>query len=116
MATRSADDWIELIELAISVVLQLSILSVAVSSLGTGKWLTAFSGFAVLALTFVPAMLERRLRIRLPIELTLFVCVFLFASFVLGEVRDFYEAIWWWDLLLHGSSALVQNSQDHPCL
>ena len=34
-------------------------------------------------------------------------CFFLFASFALGEVGDFYEKIWWWDLALHGLSALT---------
>jgi len=29
------------------------------------------------------------------------------ASYVLGEVADFYEQLWRWDLLLHGSSAVV---------
>ena len=105
--SRTADDWIELIETVVSVAIQVSIFSVAVSALMTGRWLTAFSGFAVLALSFGPAMLERKLRVRLPVELTLFVCIFLFASFVLGEVRDFYEQLWWWDLLLHGTSALL---------
>ncbi len=104
---RNTDDWIELIEVVVSTLLQISIFSVAVSSVVTQKWLTAFSGFSMLLLTFVPAFLERRLRVRLPVELTLFVCVFLFASFVLGEVRDFYEQLWWWDLLLHGLSAVV---------
>ncbi len=43
----------------------------------------------------------------LPVELTLITCVFLYASFALGEVRDFYEKIWWWDLALHGMAALT---------
>ncbi|MBT6209606.1 MAG: hypothetical protein HOI35_06265 [Woeseia sp.] len=58
-------------------------------------------------MSFTPALIERRLQIRLPIELTLFTSVFLFASFSLGEVRDFYDRFWWWDLVLHGSSAIV---------
>jgi hypothetical protein len=37
----------------------------------------------------------------------LLTCIFLYASFALGEARDFYEKIWWWDLALHGTSALV---------
>ena len=52
-------------------------------------------------------MIERRLKLALPVEITLITCVFLYASFALGEVRDFYEKIWWWDLALHGLSALT---------
>ena len=58
-------------------------------------------------LTFAPALIERQLRVPLPVELTLITCVFLYASFALGEVRDFYEKIWWWDLALHGVAALT---------
>jgi hypothetical protein len=47
------------------------------------------------------------LRVPLPVELTLVTCIFLYASFALGEVQDFYEKIWWWDLALHGLSALT---------
>ena len=101
------DDWVERIELAISLLLQVSILAVAVNAFVSGKWSTSFSGAVVLLLTFVPAMLERKFRVRLPVEVTTFVCVFLFASYVLGEVSDFYEQVWWWDLLLHGASAFV---------
>jgi len=43
----------------------------------------------------------------LPVEFTLITCVFLYASFALGEARDFYERIWWWDLALHGVAALT---------
>jgi len=28
---------------------------------------------------------------------------------VLGEVSDFYERIWWWDLALHGTSAMLMG-------
>ena len=71
------------------------------------QWLTAYSGIVVFLLTFAPPIMERRLHVRLPVEISFFTCVFLFASYVLGETRDFYERVWWWDLLLHASSALV---------
>ncbi len=51
--------------------------------------------------------MERQLRVRLPVEISFFTCVFLFASYVLGETKGFYERVWWWDLGLHASSALV---------
>lgn len=104
---RGPECWIDRVELAIAVILQLAILLLTVMAFIDRLWLTAFSGAVVFLLSFAPAILERQLRVRMPIELTLFTCVFLFASFALGEVRNFYDRIWWWDLLLHGSSALV---------
>ena len=95
------------IELIAAAILQVSIAAISVGALIEGMWLVAFSGTLILLLTFAPAMIERRLRLPLPVEFTLLTCIVLFASFVLGEVEDFYERIWWWDLALHGTSALL---------
>jgi hypothetical protein len=104
---REPESWINRIELTIALVLQAGILIITVSALVEGQWLGAFSGSIVLFLTFAPALIERHLRVPLPVELTLITSVFLYASFALGEVRDFYEKIWWWDLALHGVAALT---------
>lgn len=104
---REPESWINRIELMVALVLQISILVITVSALIRGQWLGAFSGSIVLLLTFAPALIERHLHVPLPVELTLITCVFLYASFALGEVRDFYEKIWWWDLALHGVAALT---------
>ena len=101
------ESWVTRIELAIAVVLQLVLAVVVLGALVQGRWLVAFNGTFVLLLTFAPAIIERRLQVPLPVELTLITCLFVFASFVLGELRDFYERIWWWDLALHGLSALT---------
>ena len=102
-----ADTRINRIELIVAAVLQIAIAAVGFGAAIQGYWLLAFSGFVVLLLTFTPAMIERQLHVTLPVEFTLLTCIFLFASFVLGEVRDFYERFWWWDLALHGVSALL---------
>ncbi len=102
-----SESWIDRVELAIALALQIGIFVVIASALFQGQWLVAFSGTIALLLTFAPAMIERRLKLALPVEITLITCVFLYASFALGEVRDFYEKIWWWDLALHGLSALT---------
>ena len=104
---QQSERWIDHVELAIAAILQAVIIGIVVASLFQGRWLDAFNGAIILMLTFAPAMIEHRLRVPLPVELTLITSVFLFASFVLGEIRDFYERIWWWDLALHGISALT---------
>ena len=101
------ESWVDRVEMAIAVVLQIGILLVTVSALIENQWLVAFNGALVLILSFAPAIIEHRLRVPLPVELTLITCLFLYASFALGEVGDFYEKIWWWDLALHGISALT---------
>jgi len=106
-ATKDPDSWANRVEMAVAIVLQIGILLVTVSALFENQWLVAFNGAFVLLLSFAPAIIEHRLRVPLPVELTLITCIFLYASFALGEVRDFYEKIWWWDLALHGISALT---------
>jgi len=104
---EASDSWVDRVEMVIASVLQLSIGAVVVGALIETQWLLAFNGAVVLLLSFTPAIIERRFRVPLPVELTLVTCVFLYASFALGEVRDFYEKFWWWDLALHGVSALT---------
>ena len=99
--------WIDRVELIAATILQISIAVITVGAIWTGLWRVAFSGSVVLLLTFAPAIIERKLRIPLPVEFTLLTSIFLFASFALGEVSNFYERIWWWDLALHCTSAML---------
>lgn len=90
-----------------ALVLQVGIAGVTVGAVFDSRWLLALSGTVALLLTFAPAIIERQLQVPLPVEFTLITCVFLFASYALGEVGDFYERIWWWDMALHGLSAVI---------
>lgn len=109
MNSHEQTSWVDRIELAIAFALQIAIAVVTVGAAIETQWLVAFSGLAVLTLTLTPAIIERQLRVKLPVEFTLITCVFLYASFALGEVRDFYDRFWWWDLMLHGVSAIVMG-------
>ena len=93
--------------MAVALVLQLGIAAVTISAVLDNQWLLALSGTAVLLLTLTPAIIERQLQVPLPVEFTLITCMFLFASYALGEAGDFYERIWWWDMALHGLSAVI---------
>lgn len=98
---------IYLIQVVISVILQLAIAWLIVALMGKQLWLSAFAGSIILALTFLPALLERQLSVQLPVEFTLITTAFLYAAFALGEHQDFYGRFWWWDLMLHSLSALT---------
>jgi len=107
IGTHGDEGWIDRVELYVALILQFVIVVITISALFQSQWLLALSGTAVLILTFTPALIERQLRIPLPVEFTLITCLFLFASFVLGEAGNFYERIWWWDMALHGLSAVI---------
>lgn len=75
-------------------------------ALVTTRWTAAFVSLTTLALTMTPLMLAPRLQIRLPRSIIAAIAGFVFASLFLGEVMDFYTRLWWWDIALHGFSAL----------
>jgi hypothetical protein len=75
-------------------------------ALGFARWALAFISIATLALSLMPPLLAARSSLTLPLPVLIFTTLFFFASIFLGEAFDFYERLWWWDLALHGSSAL----------
>lgn len=76
------------------------------AALWFGRWSIAFVSLATLGLSLVPVLVARRLSIALPVPYLIVTSLFIFASIFLGEAFDFYEIVWWWDLALHGSSAV----------
>jgi VanZ family protein len=72
----------------------------------TQRWDVVFVSITALVLTILPALFVERFQIRLPLSFLAAISVFVFATLFLGEVFDFYERYWWWDVLLHGGSAI----------
>lgn len=71
------------------------------------RWSIAFIAAGTLALSLVPVLVQRRLGLRMPVHFLAAVVVFVFATIFLGEAFDFYNRYWWWDVVLHGGSALA---------
>lgn len=71
-----------------------------------GRWSTMFTASLALTLSFMPFVFANRLHINIPTGFLAWVVVFVFATIFLGEAFDFYERFWWWDVLLHGGSAI----------
>lgn len=72
----------------------------------TGHWPLAFISLVTLGLSIAPLLVVRRLHLKLPLSFIAAITVFVFATLFLGEVLDFYERFWWWDVVLHGGSAV----------
>lgn len=75
--------------------------------LSTGRWMHAFLVVTVMALFWTPVVAPRRLPVELPSEMQILAVLFIFASLFLGEVRDYYERLWWWDIALHLTAGLL---------
>ncbi len=75
-------------------------------ALATGRWSLAFVALATLVLTFLPVLADGRFGISLPVRFVAAIALFAFATIFLGEAFDFYGRYWWWDIALHGGSAI----------
>ena len=72
-----------------------------------GLWLSAFTVVIIMAIVLSPIVLSKRLQLYIPSEFQVLAIVFMFAAIFLGEIRNFYERFWWWDIALHTSSGLL---------
>lgn len=69
-------------------------------------WSNVFVTVSALLLTILPVVFSERYEIRLPPTFFVAISLFVFGTLFLGEVADFYNRFWWWDILLHGASAI----------
>jgi len=89
------------------IVLQLIMAVELVLTLYNGLWINAFLVAIIIGITLSPAMLGRHFHVTVPAEFQLLAVLFMFASLFLGEIRRYYDRIWWWDIALHASSGLL---------
>jgi hypothetical protein len=71
-----------------------------------GVWPAVFVTLAALVLTVLPGHLASRVGLRFPPSFLAAIAMFVLATLYLGEVYDFYNRFWWWDLALHFGSAM----------
>ncbi len=78
-----------------------SLMVAAGYELYTRDWSNLFVILLVVVLSGVPYVMEKKFDIHTPEAIRLGIIVFLFATFFLGEVNQFYENFFWWDVALH---------------
>lgn len=84
-----------------------TVLTIAtVTGLASANWSLAAVGFITFLLTLLPVFFRNRFSVKLPVSFVSMIVIFIFATIFLGEAFDFYEQYWWWDILLHGGSAV----------
>ncbi len=57
--------------------------------------------------SLIPTFLRKAYGVRTPHILQAGVAIFMFATIFLGEVGNFYERFWWWDLIWHTLAGVV---------
>ncbi len=72
-----------------------------------GNWINVFLILAIMSLMLIPILLGHKFQLDIPSEFQILAIIFVFASLFLGEVRSYYDKLWWWDIVLHASSGLL---------
>ncbi len=83
--------------------------------LGTGAFLLLLSGqyqaaaetTIILYLTLMPMRVSAHFSVKMPPEFDALAIIFICMSLFMGEVLDFYNRYWWWDVVLHTGSGFL---------
>lgn len=73
------------------------------------QWLSLFLVLLIILTLLAPVLFKSQLQIRLPAEFHISAVIFSFAALYLGEVQQFYQRLWWWDIALHTSAGLLMG-------
>ena len=90
----------------ISQIIWIVLLVAMLAALATARWSLAFVSLVTLTLSLLPVLAAGQVGIRLPVRFVAGIVLFVFATIFLGEALDFYNRFWWWDIALHGGSAV----------
>lgn len=75
------------------------------------QWVHVFLVTGIMLTMALPVVLKSRFPVQIPSEIQILTILFGFATLFLGEVRDYYERFWWWDLALHATAGLLLGLQ-----
>lgn len=85
----------------IHIILGILVVLVMLRQFFMGNYNNVFVCIMTLVLFMIPAFVDRKLNIRLPLALEAVIMFFIFAAEILGEIQSFYTIIPYWDTILH---------------
>lgn len=91
----------------IVVILHLAMVGELAVAVYNGYWMNTFLILAIMSVFLIPLVLGHRFQLQIPSEFQILAVVFTFAALFLGEIRSYYDRLWWWDVALHASSGLL---------
>jgi hypothetical protein len=89
------------------ILILISLVVAATYSVIVENYIVLFVSVLVMIIILVPYFFRWKYGLSIPLEIEIVVVAFVYASLFLGEALSFYSLFWWWDILLHGFSALI---------
>lgn len=93
--------------LTLYTVTRLLVFAILLRALIGGQYESVYTCLLTLLLLMLPAMIERRLGVRLPTGLEVTLICFIFAAEILGELACFYVTVPFWDKAMHTVSGFI---------
>ncbi|WP_397541477.1 hypothetical protein [Roseovarius salis] len=84
----------------------LALAGVVLTALVQWRLELAFVALVTLALSLAPVVVAQWADIHVPPSFIAALVIFVGATLFLGEILDFYERFWWWDIAMHATSAI----------
>lgn len=82
------------------------LLALAAWAIVTMRLSLAFVSLLTLLVSVMPVLLARWVEITVPPSFIAAIVIFVSGTLFLGETLDFYNRFWWWDIAMHGGSAV----------
>lgn len=79
----------------------LGFVAVGINEAWTQDWTGLFVSTQAILISFLPYLLKRYFDIYTPFLFRVGIVFFMCCTVMLGEIADFYNMFWWWDLILH---------------
>jgi len=95
------------VHLRFSLILKTLLLIGAIALFMTRQYQAMMETLIILSITFLPIVLHARFQVKIPHEFETLAILFVCLSLFFGEVLDFYNRYWWWDIVLHTSSGFL---------
>ena len=86
-------------------IIHITLLVSMIASVYSQNWYTLFITTLTFILVLIPNMVKKKYNIKIPIGFHFAIVIFIYAALFLGEITDFYNKFWWWDIALHIISA-----------
>lgn len=101
------------LSVVVAALFEIILMVTAIEGIATRQWKTlslALLAMVCLSIPFLIIRIANRKNIVLPSSFQSITLTFVILAQYLGEIKNFYQIFWWWDLLLHaifGSYAVI---------